>query len=70
MVSVKGAVFVGVGIFPHRVAGDKNFLLDLSTHLRTHNIETSFVSIVNVDDPPQAEGYTFVNRALPRPGDR
>jgi glycosyltransferase involved in cell wall biosynthesis len=70
VVGVKGAVFVGVGIFPHRVAGDKNFLLDLSTHLKTHNIETSFVSIVNVDDPPQAEGYTFVKRALHKRDDR
>ena len=70
MAGMKAAVFVGVGIFPHRVSDDKNFLLDLSTHLRTHNIETSFVSIVNVDHPPQAEGYTFVKRAMHKSSDR
>jgi glycosyltransferase involved in cell wall biosynthesis len=63
-------VFVGVGIFPHRVAGDKNFLLDLSTHLQTHRIQTRFVSIVNVDEVPRSEGYTFVNRVLHKGGDR
>jgi glycosyltransferase involved in cell wall biosynthesis len=67
---VKGVVFVGVGIFPHRVAGDKNFLLDLSTHLRAQDIPTSFVSIVNVEELPRAEGYTFVNRVLHKRSDR
>ena len=59
MLPLKGVVFVGVGIFPHRVAGDKNFLLDLSTHLQAQGVQTSFVSIVNVDDLPHAKGYTF-----------
>jgi len=68
--SEKAAVFVGVGIFPHRVAGDKNFLLDLSAHLRTEGIHTSFVSIVNGDNLPRTDGYTFVNRALHPRSDR
>ena len=63
-------MFIGVGIFPHRVAGDKNFLLDLSAHLKAQNIPTSFVSIVNVDNLPRAEGYTFVNRLLHKRSDR
>jgi len=68
--SEKAAVFVGVGIFPHRVAGDKNFLLDLSAHLRTEGIHTSFVSIVNGDNLPCTDGYTFVNRVLHPRSDR
>ena len=67
---MKRAVFVGVGIFPHRVAGDKNFLIELGSHLKTHDIEASFVSIVNVDNPPRAEGYTFVKRVLHKPTDQ
>ena len=65
-----GAVFVGVGIFPHRVAGDKNFLLDLSPHLERHGIRASFVSIVNISEVPRTEGYTFVNRAFHERSDR
>jgi glycosyltransferase involved in cell wall biosynthesis len=67
---LRGAVFVGVGIFPHRVAGDKNFLLELSPHLHKHGIQTSFVSIVNVDEVPRTDGYTFVNRAFHGRSDR
>jgi glycosyltransferase involved in cell wall biosynthesis len=67
---LKAAVFVGVGIFPHRVAGDKNFLLDLSPHLQEHGIQTSFISIVNVDELPFSDHYTFVNRTLHPRSDR
>lgn len=63
-------VFIGVGIFPHRVAGDKNFLLDLSPELEKHGLQPRFVSIVNADDVPHAEGYTFVNRLLHKQSDR
>jgi glycosyltransferase involved in cell wall biosynthesis len=34
------------------------------------SIHTSFVSSVNVENPPQTEGYTFLNRALHRRDDR
>ena len=58
-------VFVGVGIFPHRIAGDKNFLLELSARLRTTGIATRFVSIVSgPEDLPQAPDFTYVNRFL------
>ena len=58
-------VFVGVGIFPHRVAGDKNFLLELSARLRTSGIATRFVSIVSGPaDLPAAPDFTYVNRFL------
>ena len=66
-----GVVFVGVGIFPHRVAGDKNFLLELSARLRTSGIPTSFVSIVSgPGDLPLAPGFTYVNRFLHGETDR
>jgi glycosyltransferase involved in cell wall biosynthesis len=67
---LKGVVFVGVGIFPHRVAGDKNFLLDLSKQLQAQDMHASFVSIVNAEELPRADGYTFVNRALHKRNDR
>jgi glycosyltransferase involved in cell wall biosynthesis len=66
-----GVVFVGVGIFPHRVAGDKNFLLELSAGLRARGIPTSFVSIVSgPGDLPEAPDFTYVNRFLHRETDR
>ena len=66
-----GVVFVGVGIFPHRVAGDKNFLLDLSAHLRADGIPTSFVSIVTGPQDLRApEDFTFVRRFLHQPTER
>ena len=64
-------VFVGVGIFPHRVAGDKNFLLELSSRLRSGGIDTSFVSIVSgPGDLPSAPDFTYVNRFLHGETDR
>ena len=60
-------VFVGVGIFPHRVAGDKNFLLQLAEHLGSHQIPTRFVSIVSSSAGLHApDGFTFVSRFMHR----
>jgi glycosyltransferase involved in cell wall biosynthesis len=38
-------VYIGIGIFPHRIAGDKNFLIDLSAELNTLGANTYFISI-------------------------
>jgi glycosyltransferase involved in cell wall biosynthesis len=66
-----GVVFVGVGIFPHRVAGDKNFLLELSDGLRASGIPSSFVSIVSgPTDLPPAPNFTYVNRFLHKQTDQ
>ena len=65
-----GVLFVGVGIFPHRVAGDKNFLLDLRQRLESQGRATGVVSIVSATPPEGAAGFTFVNRFLHRRSDR
>jgi glycosyltransferase involved in cell wall biosynthesis len=60
-----GVVFIGTGIFPYRICGDKNFLLDLSDELNKREIETRFVSIVNGPRGlPQDTRFTFINRAF------
>jgi len=38
-------LFLGVGIMPHRIAGDKNFLLELGAYLNRQGIATHFISI-------------------------
>ncbi len=39
--------YIGVGIMPMRIAGDKNFLGALSEYLSKHNIRHQFVSIID-----------------------
>ena len=45
MKSELNIVYLGIGIFPHRIAGDKNFLIDLSLELNNLNSKTYFISI-------------------------
>jgi glycosyltransferase involved in cell wall biosynthesis len=67
----RGVVFVGIGIFPYRICGDKNFLLDLSDELNKQKIETRFVSIVNgPPELPRSSRFTFIDRAFHAPTEK
>lgn len=59
-------LFLGVGITPHRIAGDKNFLFDLTAYLKSQGVRTHLLSIA---ERPSPEGdfdgaVTFLPRAL------
>ena len=71
MAAPNSALLVGVRILPHRVSDVQNFLLDISdaSHDAQHGGELSG-SMVKSNHPPQAEGYTFVKRALHKSSDR
>lgn len=61
-------VFLGVGIMPNRVAGDKNFLLELSACLNYSGVSTQFVSIAEPPDLDRAweNSITFIPRPFHR----
>jgi len=55
-------IFLGVGIIPYRIAGDKNFFRDLSNYLINRGIETHFVSIAEPPDMIERDNFTFIPR--------
>lgn len=42
-------IFICVGLFPKRIVGDKNFILDLSSCLRARGLDVRLVSIAEPD---------------------
>jgi glycosyltransferase involved in cell wall biosynthesis len=58
-------LFLGIGIMPRRVAGDKNFLLDLSDFLTRNQVSHHFASIAG--KPDFADLQSDIITYLPRP---
>lgn len=60
-------VFIGKGIFPARIASDKNFLLDLSDEFNNMNIKTYYISLSELPSNIQIKNYNnyyFIKRPL------
>ena len=58
-------IFLGVGIFPFRVAGDKNFFLDLRNYLAQKGIQTHVLSISEFPaGMPDSETVTYIPRVF------
>jgi len=58
-------IYVGVGIFPVRIAGDKNFILQLSQRLADRNVMCRFVSVADtptVGSDHLHPSFTYLSR--------
>jgi hypothetical protein len=57
-------VLMGIGIFPHRLAGDKNYCLDLRRELESAGFEVVLVSIAGSPRPRWRGDVIFLGRAF------
>jgi glycosyltransferase involved in cell wall biosynthesis len=59
-------VFLGIGVMPYRVAGDKNFLLDLARYLDHSHVSTHFISISEnyAGNQDYSDNITFIPRSF------